>query len=532
MAASSVTQQTTRWFGGSRVNHEPPMSVSLARRAIAIAFFAMLPTVIHAQLIQIKTLPLAQGDQFNFFPSANEAMGSVSIALSDSLLDPFVNPAKGSRLRALRVFSSPSFYSISRDAGGGSTLPLGGLVSRGNLFGGAVIALQQLDAARPPQTVFPPGVDFVGLPNQPSFPAAQQLRAKTNRYAFATAGGRATHGVSIAASVLYADLHRIDGVDQLYAGSESVSQHGGDLDARLGVLRDWESGASVEALLLHDRLAMTHDVAFAEAFYDPNSRSIASRPRLERNLDHTNTWGLHLAWQRPVGDSGWRVGAFATGNLLTHPKLPDYQIVDVVRPVPWDPGHSAAYNVGFGIAQQQGPSTFALDLVYEPILTHTWGEAPSDIATAGGLRIPAGGKTTENHFVFSNAIARLGVSQDIVLDEAHSRLRLQGGVFAHAIRYWLVQDDHVLGTSRHDDEHWVEWAPTWGASMRFGGVELRYLGRVTRGTGRPGIGQTQFIETAVDAVAGPDIVAAPSGPLTLTPVSVTTHQLSISVPLP
>jgi hypothetical protein len=199
------------------------MSVSLARRAIAISSFAVLPSVAYGQLIQIKTLPLAQGDQFNFFPSANEAMGGVSIALSDSLLDPFVNPAKGSRLRSLRVFSSPSFFGISRDGGGGSTLPVGGLVSRGNVFGGAVVAVQQLDAARSQETLAPPpGIAFVALPNQPAFPPPQQLRAKTNRYAFATLGRRAAHGVSMAGSLLYADLHRIDGVDQLYAGSQSV----------------------------------------------------------------------------------------------------------------------------------------------------------------------------------------------------------------------------------------------------------------------------------------------------------------------
>ena len=47
------------------------------------------------QLIQIKTLPIADGDQWRLFPSAASALGDVSIALADSLLDPFKNPAKG-----------------------------------------------------------------------------------------------------------------------------------------------------------------------------------------------------------------------------------------------------------------------------------------------------------------------------------------------------------------------------------------------------------------------------------------------------
>src|SRR2546426_5209194 len=52
-----------------------------------------------AQLISIKTVPIAQGDQFAIFPSNNFGMGGVSIALADTLLDPFVNPAKGARDR-------------------------------------------------------------------------------------------------------------------------------------------------------------------------------------------------------------------------------------------------------------------------------------------------------------------------------------------------------------------------------------------------------------------------------------------------
>ena len=71
--------------------------------------------------------------------------------------------------------------------------------------------------------------------------------------------------------------------------------------------------------------------------------------------------------------------------------------------------------------------------------------------------------------------------------------------------------------------------------MRFGDVDVRYLGRKTHGTGRPGLAN-DFVATpgvfAAADVAGSNILAAPTGPLTLTPVSVTTHQLSVSVPLP
>jgi hypothetical protein len=510
-------------------------SLHASRFARHALLLATLSSPASAQLIPIKTLPIALGDQFAFFPSANDPMGGVSIALADSLLDPFVNPAKGARLRAMEFFGSPTFYSISRAAGGGQTLPVGGLVSRGQLFGGAVIAVQQLNPSRADAAaVFQPPTLQQRTPGVPPLPTPEQGRNKTNRYAFATLGRRATNGFSIAGSVLYADLHRVDGVDQLYSGSQSISQYGGSLDARLGILRDFAGGSSIEAIVLVDRLAMTHDVTFADPFYDPNLRSVNFRPRVDHNLDRTNTLGAHVAWQRPVGDSGWRIGAAFTSNLSSHPKLPNYQVVDVVRPVPWDPGRSAAYNLGVGVAQQHGPSTFALDVVYEPILTHTWGEAPSSLEAIDGTSNPAGSKTTENHLVFSNVIARLGFGQDIRFDGVQNPLRLQGGILAHAIHYWLRQEDHVQDTSRRQYQQWTEWAPTWGASMRFGDVDVRYLGRTTHGTGRPGILANQvFGPIDVAAAAGsPSILAAPTGPLTLTPVNISTHQLSISVPLP
>lgn len=505
----------------------------LARATLAALCATLVAPVALAQVITIKTLPIADGEQFNFFPSANVGMAGVSIAAPDSLLDPFVNPAKGSRLHALRFVGTPSLYSISRDAGGGQTLPVGALLSNGRAFGGALFALQTLDAGRTDLTF--PTLSALATSDAAiaPFPVPEQTRTQENRYSFATLGTRLTSGISVAGSVMYADLHRIDGVDQLYAGSQSVAQSGGDLDARFGVVRDWDNGASLEALVLHERLAMRHDVTFAESFYDPNARALNVRPRLERNLDHANTWGMQIGWQRPVGDSGWRVGATVVGNLVTHPKLPNYQLVDVVRPVPWDPGHSAAYNFGIGVSQHQGAATFALDLVYEPILTRTWGEAPSDITTIFGTTIPAGGRTIDNHFKFSNALARLGVAQDLLFAGAREPLRLQAGIAAHAIHYRMTQVDHVGGISRRQEEQWVEWSPTWGASFRFGTVDVRYVGRVTHGTGRPGIASDNRVEVPdmVAASAG-DILAAPSGPLTFTAVSVTSHQLSLTVPLP
>jgi len=75
-------------------------------------------------------------------------MGGVSIALPDSLLDPFTNPAKGARFTGTRVFGSPTFFAVSRQSGGGLTLPLGLSTSNRRWFGQFVLALQDIDRHR------------------------------------------------------------------------------------------------------------------------------------------------------------------------------------------------------------------------------------------------------------------------------------------------------------------------------------------------------------------------------------------------
>src|SRR3989454_1471485 len=145
-----------------------------------------------AQLISIKTVPIAQGDQFAIFPSNNFGMGGVSIALADTLLDPFVNPAKGARLGAARFFSAPTIYGISQGAGGGRTLPLATIASSDVWFGGLALALQQVDASKPPfdqgggvvlATPLPSGQVAPALPTVPRRPDSYR-----NQYFFSMAG--------------------------------------------------------------------------------------------------------------------------------------------------------------------------------------------------------------------------------------------------------------------------------------------------------------------------------------------------------
>jgi hypothetical protein len=514
-------------------NHAP--AFRLPARLVAALF--MLATAVHGQVIQIKTLPIADGDQWRFFPSANAGMAGVSIALPDSLLDPFVNPALGSRVSAGSrgiFFGSPAFYSVSKNAGGGQSFPAGGIIRHGSTFGGFALVLQEVDHPNVTSGGFFPPVPLAAGTNTSVAPPITQTPStpsRQNRYAFASLGHViAASKLSFAASVLWSGLRNVDGVDLLYAGSQAINQHGDALDARLGLSKEWAGSQNFEAILVRNRFGMTHDVTWSDLFFDPNTRSTVSMPRLEHNIDRTDTWGLQLQYSRPLADSGWRIGGVVTSNLMSHPKLPDYQITQVMV-IPWDPGHSAAYNFGVGVSKSHGATTLGVDAIYEPIRTHTWGESPSAVETPSGGTVPAGGKTTENFFNFSNAILRAGVGHELELSK-DQHLAFQMGLALRSISYQLNQTDHVAETRRRQDESWTEWTRTWGLSMRFSDLEVRYTGKLASGTGRPGVRNDGVIFAAADVAApGANVISAPNGPLTLTGVAVTTHQLSVSLPI-
>ena len=483
-----------------------------------------------AQLIPIRTVPIAQADQFDFFPSNNAAMGGVSIALADSLSDPFNNPAKGSRLTGGYFHGSPMMYRVSGDGGAGRTLPLAALSRRGSWFTALSLALQEVDPSQRTSSPVPVvNGRFVG---GGSGPALNQARG--NQFAFAAIGKTLPGGLSIGGSAFWAGLRAVDGVDLLYSGSSQINQVGHAAEFRLGVLKEWAGDQAFEALVLHNRFRMKHDVTFEDVFWDPATQQTALRPRLQHNLDYTSTWGLHFTYERPLSDSGWRIGWVATANRASHPKLPEYDVATVgILPIPWDPGYSYANNVGLGVSKVYGASRFGMDAIYEPIWTYTWGEAPEPMATRTGGTIPAGGKTIENHFRFSNAVFRMGASRDDLFGVGG--LGIQFGLMVHSIQYHLSQFDDVAVTSREQEEHWVEWTPTWGMAFRFSDMEIRYRGHVTNGTGRPGVsrnpgGGVGFLASADRSVGG-DILVAPDGPLTLSDVSLFSHQFSISIPL-
>ncbi len=486
-----------------------------------------------AQIIPIHTVPIVPADQFDIFPSYTLAMGGVSIAVADTLHDPFVNPAKGVRIRAARFFSSPTLYHVSRDAGAGRTLPLGMLGAAGSWFGGLAVALQQVDASHAPSRSLNPPVPFAATAD----PSANSLAPSPanlgpapdthgNAFAFALLGTTLPgSGISLGGSVSWAKLRALDGVDLLYPGSTRVTQFGETVDARLGLLKEWEGDRSLEATVLHQRFRMTHDVTFLDTFWDPGTQQFSQSARLERNGDFTRRWGAQVKFERPLTTSGWRIGWLATANRTSQPNTPNTDALNI----PQDPGHANAYELGVGVSRRSELALFGMDVVYQPIWSTTWAEASAPTATSGGGLIPVSGRTIENGFHFSNALLRLGVSREVARSLTRT-VTLQLGFFVRSVHYSLTQQDFVEGATHEMKESWAEWTPTWGLSLRHPDFDLCYRGSVSHGTDRLVVTPSNG-NVFADARPLGGFFFPSSIPPTLSGVHVVTHQFSISLPL-
>lgn len=477
-----------------------------------LAFSIASATSVSGQLVTPRTVPVHQNAQFQIFPANRGGLGGLSIAFDDTLSDPFVNPAKTTRLRGITMTTAPFSHSISGNRGGGRTLPIGVLGSSGQWAGALLGAIQQLDRAGP-------------IWNRPT-----SQRTATNQYFMGTLANRIENGLSVGVSAFRGDLSAIDGVDLLYAGSDRIDQSGSVTDLRLGATKEWEPGHVLELMVLRNRTDMRHDVRFTTRVWDQQRRVLTTTERQEVNLDQTNIWGAHTEYTRPIGTEGWRIGALATANRLSHPKIPNY----VLQNIPRDPGTTNAFNLGFGAARSTGPFVFGVDVVLEPMSADTWADSETAVTRADGSVIKAGDRTIENHFRFKNSKARLGVGRTWGKDSASKgAVTADFGLAMYAISYDLRQTNNILRTTRNQQENWVESGPTFGLRYRSSDLEISYVFRANCGSGgcdlMP-IGGDRVEMTAASPVSG-GIIAAPSSPLFFQGGSETSHHFMISVPI-
>ncbi len=497
------------------------------KRWLALGWLlAFLPLVASARQIPVKTVPVATGDQFLIFPSINMSMGGISIALDDPLYDPFVNPAKGINIQGVHFISAPTYYGISMrdnfldDASSARTLPVGMLLRQGTLFGGAVMAWQELSK----ETDTFCCVAFANFAaNSTSIRREQSSTSRNNIYAFALAGAQLPGtNLSVGASVFVAGLNGLEGVRLLYDNGDRVEQDGHMSIFRLGLFHQWDNGGSTELTVLHHRFEMEHEM-FGWV-WDNLSQEWSQEQRIEN--DETLGWAVQAGIQQPL-DDGWRFGVRLAGDWKRHPKIPNYDLMQIPR----DPGNSSAYNLGLGFSRTIGQTTYGLDLIYEPIWSHTWADALDDTPIGQDEKngvVRAGEMTVENFFRFDNSILRFGVRQ------AGDRFDFGLGLSLHSYRYHLDQEDFVLPLKRKLEEDWSEWTFSLGLGYTFTGFQLRYLSLITLGTGRPGVEQSFFRGTPeMDANTAflSDFIIAPNGPLSLQEARVWTHQITLLIPI-
>lgn len=460
-----------------------------------------------AQLIPVKTIPVAETEQFSFFPTAGRT--GLSLTLADTLSDPFRNPARASRYARSQYFGAPSFFTVSNGAGGGTTFPMGMFVRRGGSFAGFAAAFQEIEGNSGSGDFFggPVGFDVAAPVGGQTF--EEQPRSRRNNYAFALVGHVLDSGrTSIAGSVLWSGLKSMDGVDAFYFRNSSLIQSGDAIDMRLGITHDMSGGRSVEVIALRSRFAMAHEVGFTDLIWNPALRRGVPHQRLEYNSDRANVWGMHLEYEQPL-DSTWRVGALFTGNVIEQPRMPNYELTSGLG----REGSALAGNFGVGVGRTIGLVSFGADAIYEPIVSHTW---VTD--------------TLDNDFRFNNARLRGGVSKDFKLLMPGNFVRMYFNAEYHWINYRMEQDDKLRDLTRTRQQRWLERGRGGGISFITPTLQLHYQMQSKTGVGRPGVVPDNGGGFGVVDLAIAPWMAQPTS-ATLGAVSVSRHQFSVSVPV-
>ena len=464
------------------------------------------PNVGGGQVVTPRTVPVQQSGQFDIFPSQRAGMAGVSIALDDTLLDPFVNPAKAVRVRASVLFGGIGAHAVSEGGGGGRTIPIGGLFNLGAWSGGGLFASQRLDLTTAQRLT----------------PGASR---STNRYLSGLLARRIDDRLSVGVSGYAATLDHLDGLDLLYFGSDRLEMTGRIVDLRAGLLKQWDGGRALELVLLHGHADMSHDVRFPAQAWDPNTRQFTTVARQEHNDDRTRMWGAHAEMTVPFGRDGGRVGGLLTANRLSHPKIPNYPLANLPR----DPGTTYAFNAGVGLARSLGTTSAGLDIVYEPIRSHTWAEAEAGVTTDAGGVIPAGGKTVENWFRFSNLRLRAGATREFVSEyDSTLSVRVQAGLALANTRYRLRQRDNVQGAERALVARWTEWGPTLGVALRTRIAEFGYVLQVNCSPDScdPFAGDDVTVSAPTP---GTGVIASPSGPVSFRYGRALTHRFTVTL---
>lgn len=478
--------------------------------AILLLTAAILPaSILHSQIIPIKSVPLAHGQQFLLHPSENRLMGGGTLTLDDSLADPYRNPAAGALVRGVRISASPMHYNVDLGSRALSTsavtVPVSVLIGGDRVFGGFSWAGQSLTTGGgSPPTLFP-----IASP-------MSVRESHSNMYVFGMIGMKfPVAGLSAGVSVFRANLNAMDGVQHLYPSSGGLTQRGTVSSWRLGLRGVWEDARALDMVIAQEATEIRHMMLSNR--YDGwiPFDFIPVPPSIRTEEDRTLATGVHIGYRQPLNET-WMIGGMFAGTMKTHPKIPNYELMNIPR----DPGTSTAWNLGVGLSTRGVSTVFGVDFIYEPVTSETWAEYEPAIVPYPVPILHAGRRSVENFFDFSNYHLRFGV---------RSRVRDLGiGLRIHRIAYDLKQIDHRAATIRYEEEAWTEVTFSLGFGFDLLGGHVKYLGLADFGTGRPGTDMVRVVPTATYETAG-NFLIAPQGSLRLDEALVLTHQLSFII---
>ncbi|MBN1999218.1 hypothetical protein JW935_16795 [candidate division KSB1 bacterium] len=470
---------------------------------LAVCLTVICVSFAAAQIIQIKTLPLVSADQFSVIPSSRDGMGDVSIALPDILQDVFINPAK-MELDSFRLFfTAPKRYSWSNsqeemfryvpESQWGIvktenrshilTVPMGGLYVNKLLYFGAALSWQWLS----------------------SNSSEEQNFAAENMPLSALFGVRLPGtSINIGVGANYTRIRGIDGVDRLYPGEFNLKQKGEAKALRAGLSFPF-FGTRFNVL------GMQHWFKAEQRTENTFNRDQNNGRLIQTDVIKNFTENL-------------TVGILFTGNWKKHPKIPDYPVMGIPR----DPGTTSAFNVGFGLKWIQDKTTFALDMIYQPIDTKTWVEAEAGDVLWDGRIIHKGDITMRNNYTFRNKMIRAGVemavNKNIILRTGASSCFYEYDYYQHNI---IGQTQQIIKPERV----WNETVLTGGISFTTGQITLQYSINALLGQGLVERQMFFWEDMIMDAAAFTDFLIPPTGMVEIFPVVYTIQQLSLMVSL-
>jgi hypothetical protein len=483
----------------------------------ALLMFATAPAF--AQVIQVKTIPVAEGSVGAINPSGVEVAGGADIAVIDSLGGVYTNPALAV-LTPPSVTIAPRFFGIGPDLamedGTMWTLPVHAMHRGGSWGGGMSFVLQTADIGN---LMSAPDWRFripTTWPGDHTVDEWLPQRARTHtKNAFV--GGTLAREIpgsnwSIGIGGHHGILNWADGAHLLYGTPAYMEQRGRTTELRIGAARQSDSGRFFDVVTAYHDYRMTHDIYSWGSWW--------WQTQLNHRIENDNTYGVGIKVRRhePLSEQ-WTAGFKLAANVKHHAKIPDY---DLMR-IPRDPGDTQAFQLGVGFTRQHDGRRFAVDLVFEPIWSHTWADTPVAMGTPGGEIIPAGGITVENDFLLYNVHLRMGMSS------TRGHALHQYGMNMRRIAYRLDQTNHIQAQERRQFESWVEADVSGGSTFRVLGADLGYSLHMTIGTGSPYVGGDgfQFLRSTGSLA---DFPIAPAGDLKLDHLFIFSARTFLRVP--